>query len=176
MLTQTIETLASQEKQWCAVYASSRHENAVSERMTGYAIESFLPTYRAIRRWKNGCTKNLELPLFPNYLFVRINRAERGRVLQAPGVIALVGSGPETLPIPDQEIEALRQSCLKGRCEPHSGLAVGARVRIRTGAMEGLIGTLVRIKGNLRVVMSLDVIKQNFTAEINVADLEALPV
>jgi transcription antitermination factor NusG len=157
------------------VYANSRHENVVSQRMNTYAIESFLPTYRAIHRWRNGCTKNLKLPLFPNYLFVRITRKERGRVLQTPGVIGLVGMGAEPLPIPDQEIEALRQSSLAGKCEPHLGLAMGDKVRIRRGVMQGLVGTLVRIKDNFRVVMCLDAINQSFAAEIDVADVEPLP-
>src|SRR5208337_4629041 len=108
----------------------------------------------------NGCHRTLELPLFSNYLFVRIGRGERGRVLEMPGVVALVGSRAEPVPVPDLEIEALREVTGKRQCEPHSYLTVGQKVRIHQGPMRGLAGILVRKKSAQQIVLNLDAIMQ----------------
>lgn len=137
-------------------------------------IESFLPVYRAVRHWRNGCHRTLELPLFSNYLFVKIGRAERGRVLAMPGVVALVGPGAEPLPVPDCEIEALRDATEKRECEPHPYLRVGQKVRIHQGPMRGLVGILVRKKSASQIVLNLDVIMQGVAVHVDGSEVEPL--
>lgn len=82
---------------WFAAYTNSHHEKRVASHFHERQIESFLPLYSTRHRWKNGCDMNLELPLFPNYVFVHIDPRERVRILEVPGVLSLVGFG-EILP------------------------------------------------------------------------------
>lgn len=159
-------------QQWFAIYANSRHEISVSEKLRNREIEIFLPLTRSVRRWKNGCKKTLEMPLFPNYLFARIERKDRGRVLGVPGVISLVGSGPEPLPVPDLEIETLRQGIQERNCAPHEYLAVGQKVRIIRGAMKGMVGILIRKKNEVRVVLNLELIMRGVSLDIDIDDVE----
>lgn len=158
---------------WFAAYTLTRHEKHVAAILAARHMESFLPLYAALHRWRNRCQKDLDLPLFPNYVFVRIAAQERVRVLQVPGVVSLVGFGGKLAPLPDLQIEALRSGIGERQLEPHPYLGVGERVRIKAGAMRGLEGVLVRKKNNLRVVLALDVILQSVAVEVNAEDVEA---
>jgi transcription antitermination factor NusG len=158
---------------WFAAYTLSHHEKRVAGLLAARQVESFLPLYSAVHRWRNRCAKQLELPLFPNYVFVRIAPRERVRVLQVPGVLSMVGFGGTLARLPDQQIEALRSGIGQRKLEPHPYLAVGRSVRIKAGAMSGLEGVLVRKKSNLRVVLALEVIMRSVSVEVDAADLEA---
>src|ERR1035437_2787983 len=131
---------------WFAAYTNSHHEKRVASHLAERQIESFLPLYATRHRWKNRCEMNLELPLFPNYVFVHIDPRERGRVLEVPGVLSLVGFGRTLAPLPAFEIEALRSGLGQRKIEPHPYLVIGERVRIKAGPMRGMEGVLVRKK------------------------------
>ncbi len=167
---QTIVSVA--EPQWYAVYTASHHEKAVATHLNQRSVEHFLPLYRSIRHWQHRAKLTLELPLFPNYIFVHINRGDRMRVLEVPGVLSIVGSGNKPAPLPKFEIESLRADLHLRQIEPHPYLVIGERVRIRIGAMAGMTGVLVRKKSNLRVVLSLDQIMQSVAVEVDGEDLE----
>src|ERR1039457_4035442 len=92
---------ATHERNWYAVYTAPQHEKSVLRQLTIREIETFLPTYETVRGWKNRQRIRLTLPLFPTYLFVRINFRERARVLQSPGVLRIVGNKRESVPLRD---------------------------------------------------------------------------
>jgi transcription termination/antitermination protein NusG len=157
---------------WFAAYTYSHHEKRVASYFAERQIESFLPLYSTRHRWKNRCEMDLELPLFPNYVFVHIDPRERVRVLEVPGVQSLVGFGRALAPLPQFEIEALRSGLGQRKIEPHPYLVIGERVRIKAGPMAGMEGVLVRKKNNFRVVLALDVIMQSVAVEVDADDLE----
>jgi transcription antitermination factor NusG len=152
---------------WYAVYTSPRHEKRVRQHLEYRRVESFLPLFRSIRRWKNGCKAQVELPLFPGYLFVNIPRIERVRVLDVPGVLSFVGPKAEPARLSDFEIETLRIGLHLQKFEPYRGLAIGQRVRINAGALQGLEGTLVRNAKGLRVVITVNLIQQSVAVELD---------
>ena len=156
---------------WYAVYTSPRHEKRVSRQFAERRIENFLPLYRTVRQYDHSRVP-LELPLFPNYLFVHIAKPERGAVLGVPGVLSIVGSGRETWPLPDAEIEVLRSRLHLCKVEPHPYLIVGQRVRIVAGPLAGLEGVLVRRKNSMRVVLSVQQIMQSFAVEVDADELQ----
>jgi transcription antitermination factor NusG len=137
-------------------------------------IESFLPLYKSTRRWKNRRTVHLELPLFPSYIFARIDRRERVRVLEVPGVLGIVGNRRESAEIAETYIESLREGLRLHKIQPHPYLTVGDRVRIINGPMTGQEGVLVRQKNDYRVVLTLELIMRSVAVEIDAADLEPL--
>ncbi len=160
---------------WFAVYTASRHEKKVAQHLTQRQIEHYLPLYRSDRKWSDGSRVTLDLPLFPGYLFVHIRRGERVRVLAVPGVLAVVGgSGREPVPLPDEAVDALRSGLHLRRAEPHALLAVGQRARIRSGALAGMEGIVVRQKNGLRVVLTLEYIQRSIAVEVAAEDLEPL--
>jgi transcription antitermination factor NusG len=125
-----------------------------------------------VHRWKNGCRVSVEQPLFPNYVFVSLQRRDYIRVLQTPGVLLLVGCGREPAPLPTSEIESLRRGLPLRDFEPHTYLIAGEKVRIHSGALAGMVGVLLRKKNNLRVVLTLDLIMQSVSVEIGIDEIE----
>lgn len=165
-------TNSSSEKRWFAVFTVPQNEKAAARHLSLRDVESFLPTYTTVRVWRNRQRVQLVLPLFPSYLFVRIGRRERGKVLGSPGVLRIVGRDREPLPVPDSTIDFLRSDVCQSRIEPYRELIVGQKVRIREGAMRGLQGVLVRKNNNLRFVLTVDLINQHAALEIGAEHLE----
>lgn len=117
----------------------------------------------------------LQLPLFPGYVFVRIVVADRLRVLGVPGVVRLVGFSGQLTPLPDEEIESLKKGLAGGVCaEPHPFLTAGRRVRVKRGPFEGRQGILLRRKGKLRLVLSIELIMRSVVIDVDIADVEAV--
>jgi len=161
-------------RHWFAVFTAPQNEKSALRHLDLREVETFLPTYETVRIWKNRQRKKIVLPLFPSYLFVHIHSKERAKVLQAPGVINMVGNGREYIPLPDSEIEFLRSGLTEQRVEPYRELVVGRQVRVRRGAMQGVSGTLVRKGSGLRFVLTLALINQHAAVEVDADDLEPL--
>jgi transcription antitermination factor NusG len=161
---------------WFATYTYSHHEKRVADLFAEQRIESFVPLYAAIRQWKNRCRVKIEQPLFPNYVFVRIDLRERVRVLKVPGVISLVSCGRTPVPLSDAVIAAIRSAVVERTIQPHAYLVAGERVRITTGAMAGMEGVLVRQKNNFRVVVTLEALMRSVAVEIDADDLQPAPI
>jgi transcription antitermination factor NusG len=157
---------------WYALYTCPRHEKCVAQQIEQRRIDCFLPLYRSVRRWKDR-RKELELALFPGYVFVRLALPERFRVLQLPSAVRLVSFNGQPAALPEGEIEQLRERLSRGGCvEPHPYLRVGRRVRVRGGPMQGLEGIIVRRKDRCRVVFSLDLIMRSVAVEVDESDVE----
>jgi transcription antitermination factor NusG len=157
---------------WYAVYTVPRHEKVVARQMDGSGVHNFLPLYRSVHRWKDR-RKEVDLPLFPGYVFVQMAFRNRLQVQRLPGVVQIVSFNGKPAPLSEAEIEALRAGLARNACvEPHPYLKVGRRVRVRSGPMAGLCGILVRRKEKFRVVLSVDLIKQAIALEVDIADVE----
>ncbi len=161
---------------WYALHVCARHEKRVAEYLGLKTIEFFLPSYKAVRRWKNGCRMELDLPLFPGYLFVRIPLVDRLRVQRHPGVVSIIGFSNQPFALEDSEVEALRSGLLRCPAEPYPFLTAGDQVRVHSGPFEGMVGLLVRKKKDFRVVLSINIIAKSIAVELDLCNLEPLPV
>ena len=137
-------------------------------------VEAFLPTYETFKIWKNRQRVKTILPLFPTYLFVNIEKSQRSKVLQSPGVIHIVGSGRQDASIAVSEIEFLRSNVQGRSVEPYRELVVGKTVRIKRGSLEGVEGVLVRKGNGLRFVLNIKLINQFASIEVGAEDLEKI--
>ena len=114
----------------------------------------------------------LDLPLFPGYVFVRLPLRDRLRVLEVPSVVRLVGFNSTPTALPEEEIQALRNGLKAGiRAEPHPYLRVGRRVRIIAGPLAGREGILLRRKGHIRVVLSIELLQRSAAIEVDVSEI-----
>jgi transcription antitermination factor NusG len=160
------------DQRWAAVYTVARHEKVVAQQLQERRIETFLPLYRSLRRWKDR-RKEVELALFPSYVFVRISPANKLPVLQVPGVVSLVTFNGAIAVLPEHEINALRNGLDQQVCaEPCPYLKVGKRVRVVRGPMAGAEGILSRKKDRYRFVISVDVLMRSVALEVDASDLE----
>jgi transcription antitermination factor NusG len=160
---------------WFAVHTYARHEKVVAQELCQSGITVFLPLFKQLRQWSDR-RKLIELPLFGCYVFVRVATAnqQRLRVLRVNGVLSFVGNHGMGIPIPDEQIDAVRTVIDQGLpvCS-HPFLKIGQRVRVRTGALSGVEGILVARSGERTLVISLDAIQRSLHVRIEGYDVEA---
>jgi transcription antitermination factor NusG len=156
---------------WYALTVAPRHERTAARYLRDKGFEEFSPTYRARRRWSDRM-KEVELCLFPGYIFCRFLNDDRRQILSTPGIASIVGFAKTPLPVPDSEIAAFQTMVASGRqVEPWPYLLAGELVRIDEGCLQSLRGTLVRQKDCWRVVVNLELLGRSVAVEI---DREAL--
>jgi transcription antitermination factor NusG len=159
---------------WYVAHVRSRHEKHVARQLEERQIDHFLPLYCSIRRWKDR-RKELEMVLFPGYIFVHLDLREWMPVLRIPGFVRLVGCNTQPVALPNGEIEALRHGFRQGiNVQPHPFLKIGRRVRVRYGPLAGTEGILLRRKDRIRVVISIDLIMRSVAVELDEADISPL--
>lgn len=146
----------------------------MSSLLTEKGIENYLPIFREIHRWKDR-KKVVEMPVFPGYLFTRLvdSSGSRLAVLRTEGAVRILGQGERIEPVSDKEIEALKfllQS--HTRCLAHPLLREGAWVRVKRGALKNLEGLLVRVKNQTRLVLSINLLSQSVSTEVDAGDVE----
>jgi transcription antitermination factor NusG len=162
----------SEELPWYALVTRYRFEKTVSGQLEGCGIATFLPVLKEVHRWSDR-RKQVEVPLFPGYAFVRLNLspASRLQVLRTVGVIRIIGQGGAATPVPDRQIEYLQRILSSNvSCSLHPFLKIGQRVRVRGGCLDGLEGILEQKEQ--RLVISIDCIERSFSIRIEGYELQ----
>ncbi|HEY6085574.1 MAG TPA: UpxY family transcription antiterminator [Nitrospira sp.] len=161
---------ASSHIRWYALRTRSRHEKLVRDQLTHQGIEPLLPTIKRLSQWKDR-KKEIEVPLFSGYCFVRFSSDQKLPVLKTVGVVDIVGGGhPE--PIPEEEIAALQRlmtSVLP--YDPHPYLHEGMAVEVIRGPLQGVRGILLRKEKRHRLILGVRLIRQAAAVEIDVVDV-----
>jgi transcription antitermination factor NusG len=169
-----VPMLAQQAPNWYALLTRARHEKIVAHRLRERGVTAFLPLLTEVRRWSDR-KKTVECPLFTCYVFAKLLPTNEGRLtaLQIDGVFSLVGTPGEGTPIPDEQIHAV-QRLIEERLPWHSYpfLKIGQRVRIRSGALDGVEGILVSRSGESTLVVSIDAIQRSLAVRIEGYDVE----
>jgi transcription antitermination factor NusG len=139
----------------------------IASNLLNKGYEGFLPLYRQKSRWSDRI-KEIQLPLFPGYLFCRFDVNKRLPILITPGVIQVVGIGKTPHPVDESEISALQSIVLSGlQTEPRSYLNIGQRVRVELGPLSGVEGILTAMKGYSRLVVSVSLLQRSVSVEID---------
>ena len=162
--------------EWYAVHTRSHFERQIAAELTGRGVESYLPAFEEVHQWKDR-KQRVEIPLFPGYLFARFSDSPQRRlaVLQARGVVRILGDSGAIEPVPEEQIEAVRLLLnAKAPCFVHPFLREGTRVRVKRGALANLEGILVRVKNEARLVISIPLLSQSAAAEIDIRNVEFL--
>lgn len=139
-------------------------------------VWTYLPLSTQMHRWSDR-KKLVEVPLFPGYAFVRMNRSDEDRlaILCTQGVVSIVGSQGFGTPIPSKQIEDVAR--LLDQAVPFalfSFLREGQRVRIKGGSLDGVEGVLVEKNSNQTLVVSVELIQRSVAVRIIGYDLEPL--
>lgn len=153
-------------EQWYAVRVRSRHESVVQMHLRARGLEPFLPSYRQQHRWSDRL-KAVDLPLFPGYVFCRFDLQNRLPVLSVPGVVHVVGAGKIPIPIDNSEIAAIQVAVRSGlHREPWPYLAIGNKVRIECGPLQGVEGILEGFKGQRRIILSITLLQRSVSVQV----------
>src|SRR6266498_254568 len=146
-------------RRWFALRVKSNCEKMVATVVSHKGFEEFLPLYQVRPRWSDRINC-VDLPLFPGYVFCRLDARLRLPILKIPGALQFVGIGKVPIPIEDAEIAALQQAARSGLpAEPWAYLEVGQLVRLEAGPLAGLEGMLTETRKQYRVVVSVSLLK-----------------
>lgn len=158
--------------EWFALWTRSRHEKLVRDQLAQKQIEVFLPTITKWSRWKDR-KKQIEWPLFPGYCFARFDVANRLPVLKCDGVVTIVGIDGHPSAIPAFEIDSIRQLIDSELAfDPCPLIKEGMMVEVKAGPLKGVVGRLVRKGSHARLVLSVDLIGQAVSVEVDAADVK----
>src|ERR1700730_9450202 len=157
---------------WHVLYTRNHHEQAIAYILSTKGFDVFLPLYSATHRCTDR-TKQLSLPLFPCYVFLRGGLDRQLDIVTTPGIHMLVKSAGHAAVVPDEEIWAVRQLVEKcQRVEPHPFLSSGDWVRVKSGPLRGVEGILARKKNLFRLVVSVKILGGSAATEVDASIVE----
>jgi transcription antitermination factor NusG len=152
---------------WFAVLIRTGREKTANLLLENAGYECFLPLNKYTRRWSDRI-KEFEVPMFPGYLFCRMNPQNRLPVLMTPGVIQIVGTGKTPIPVEEEEIAAIQRVRKSGLATmPWPYLQVGHVARIDDGPLRGMTGIVIKIKSGLKLVLSVSLLQRSVAVEVD---------
>jgi transcription antitermination factor NusG len=159
--------MRNQQWPWYAVMARTGREKSATLLLENAGYECLLPVSKYTRQWSDRI-KEVEVPLFPGYLFCRMDPHNRLPVLMTPGVIQIVGAGKTLIPVEEGEIAAIQRVVKNGLSTmPWPYLQVGHVARIEEGPLRGMTGIIVRIKSGMKLVLSVNLLQRSVAVEID---------
>ena len=176
MLESNIPNIEAAEAQfpWFALQVRTGHEAGIAEFLRGRSYEPFFPVCRSRKVWSDRI-KVVDAPLFPGYMFCRVNIEDRMPILTAPGVIRIVGYNRVPIPVDEAEIKSLQTLVTSGlRHQPWPFLHIGEMFQIESGPFQGLLGILVEVRGAHRLVLSVTLLQRSVAVEIDAAFVKLL--
>ena len=160
------------EKHWFALRTRGRHEKAVDRELRNKGFDTFLPLRKVTRRWSDR-SKKIEEPIFTGYLFAHFPLRERLKILQTAGAVCLVGFNSFPAPVPERDLDAIRRFVTEEiSIDPYPYLKQGDRVYVSSGQFRGVEGFIVRKDQKARLVISLGLLMQSISVEIDSALVE----
>ncbi len=158
-------------KKWIAVYTKPRHEKSVMNELIKKDFEVYLPLLKERRKWSDR-KKWVEFPIFKSYLFVFTNLNNFIPVLQTPGIVKVVRFGEKIATLSEKSIEHIRLMIEGGyNPTPTDYFIKGEPVFVKEGPLKGLEGEVIRLDGNDRLILRIDIIQHSISVKINRAFL-----
>jgi transcription antitermination factor NusG len=159
--------MRNQQWPWFAIMARTGREKSSTLLLENLGYECLLPVSKYSRHWSDRI-KEVEIPLFPGYLFCRMDPHNRLPVLMTPGVIQIVGVGKTPVPVEEEEIAAIQRVVKNGiSTMPWPYLQIGHVARIEEGPLRGMTGIIVRIKSGMKLVLSVSLLQRSVAVEID---------
>lgn len=164
-------------KRWYALYTKSRAEKKAERELLEKGLEVYLPLEKRLKQWSDR-KKWVYEPLIRSYIFVRTDKRGLHKAYYTPGIVTIVTFEGKPAPIPDKQIEAIKEVLRSGENYEVTSdeFELGERVEIQTGKLKGFKGELVKQLGRYKVLLRIDAIQQNLLININPSYLKKLMV
>jgi transcriptional antiterminator NusG len=152
---------------WYAVRVRSHFEFTTARALCAKGYAEFVPSYPSKRAWSDR-VKEINIPLFPGYVFCRFDATDPYPVLNSPGVVHIVSAGNRPLEVEEDEIAHIQAICHSGLgVQPCQFLQAGRRVLIGRGPLKGVEGIVLEIKTSCRIVVCITLLQRSLSAEID---------
>jgi len=160
--------------QWFAIWTRSRHEQVVREQLDRKRIDAFLPTITRWSHWKDR-KKKIDWPLFPGYCFAKFDPEDSLSILKCTGVVNIVSFEGKPAAIPEIELDSIRVLVASElQFDPCPMIHEGMMVEVTHGPLKGVVGRLTRKDAaKARLVLSVDLIGQAVSVEVDASDVKA---
>lgn len=152
---------------WFALMVRTNLTRTIEGLLLSKGFEAFAPCNTVKRRWCDRVA-TIVTPLFPGYVFVKLDPQRRLAALTTPGVYGMVVFGKSPAEIPAQEIANLKTLLKSGiPLVPCDFLRRGDRVRIEEGPLAGVSGHVIDDRKTYRLVVSVDLIERSVAVEVD---------
>jgi transcription antitermination factor NusG len=153
------------ERHWWAVYTKPRQEKAVTRQLLAQDTPFYLPLTRS-NHYYRGRRRTSYTPVFGSYLFVFGTDYERVDALTTNRILrTLLVKDREQLLDDLRNLRGLVESGVPVRLETQ--LEPGDRVRVKSGMLRGVEGTILRRDGTTRLLVAVNFFQQGASAEID---------
>ena len=158
---------------WVAFYTLSRREKDLMRKLEAAGVPFYAPLVRRRLGSPGGRARSSYMPLFPGYVFSRVDDEQRRTALATNTVSRWIPVVDERMLLDD--LRAIKRLVDTERpLTPEARLEPGQTVRVRRGALRGLEGTVVRRHGLERLVIAVRFLNQGASIEMEDIDLERL--
>jgi len=158
---------------WFVLVTRSRHEKKCEQLLQKKGFEVFLPLQKVMREWSDR-KKEIEVPLFSGYLFIRFDNSMRIDVLNTPGIVCFVRYNQQDAVIPESQIQAINIALqnVKNIEVVDQGFAQGQEILIQSGPFKGQFGQIIQYKSKRKILVSIDAIGKALIIEIGKTQVE----
>ncbi|TGE21489.1 UpxY family transcription antiterminator [Hymenobacter aquaticus] len=161
---------------WYAVYTYPKAEKQAYSKLQAMGAESFLPLQTVERQWSDRKRK-IEVPLFPNYIFVKTTSERRFELLEIRELVRFISFEGRPVAIPEQQIAAIRQIVTQPGeiVKEVFDYKMGQKVRIDAGHLQGVEGYVVKKNGAERLVIQIEALRQSISVDLAASSLTRVP-
>lgn len=171
-----MNSVATQQPKWYAIYTCPNTEKKIYNELNRRAIRAILPTTKVMRQWSDR-KKLIEVPLFPNYLFVNILYTEMWLVSMLRGVVRFVSSEGTPVVVKDSEINLIEKLASEESAADvvkSDSFNSGEKVQVKKGPFAGLVGTVASLAGITKLYVELETIHKVISINIDAGLLEKI--
>lgn len=157
---------------WYVVYTFPNSEKKVHTCLVQKDMTSFLPLQKVTRQWSDR-KKIVEIPLFPNYIFVYTTSHEKFKVLDIDGVSRYITYNGSPATISEKDITTIKRLIGNSEVVVEKYLE-GDTVKIVDGPFIGLSGVVFERKGKTRFGIKIASINQSISVELDISSIKKI--
>lgn len=158
-------------RKWFVFYIHSRCEFKVNKSLKALNIITYLPVKKTIRKWSDR-KKEIEVPLFNGYIFIRATEKERLIALQEKHIVRCISDAGKPAIVPDWQIENLEKMIsIRNDVNVIEGLAIGKELEIKSGPFKGIRGVLLNVENKKHLAVSIELLNRTVVAHLSEDDL-----
>ncbi len=150
---------------WYVLYTLPNYERKVYTTLRKRMITAFLPLQKDVRQWSDR-KKIIEIPLFPNYIFLQTKAKDRFSALEIHGVKRYVSFDGHPVIVPEQDIEIIQRASSADNVKIGQTLVKGDKVTITEGPFIGMTGIFFEKKSS-RFGINIQSINMTLFIDIN---------